>query len=276
MTATGLVNLFAGSALNSEQSPDVKILDLPFRFLAVIFWVWLNFLVFCVGNQRRLSSVAEDALNKPWRPIPSGRLSPSSATSLWVALHVAVLAGCVYFGATEYTISLLILGYMYNDLEGGNHPFSRNLINACAVVAFALGATTVAYAGQPLSLTEQAKQWHWMIGAIVFTTLQVQDLCDQEGDRGRGRATIPIVWGDHVARWTVIVPMLTWSIGAPSFWRVPWWGYIGPFGIGAMICMRASMLKGVEADRKTYKVWGLWIVCVLAVPAMAAISQVDR
>jgi hypothetical protein len=79
---------------------------------------------------------------------------------------------------------------MYNDLEGREHPFTRNLINALAVVWFAFGATTVAYAGQPLLLTPQAMQWECIIVAIVFTTLQVQDLHDQEGDRVRGRCTV--------------------------------------------------------------------------------------
>lgn len=270
MTVTGLLNLFAGPTFNAVPTHPSSYTTLAARLPAVIFWVWFNFLVFCLGNQRRPSSVSEDQLNKPWRPIPAGRISASSATALWVSLHFAVLLCCAYFGATFFTIALLVLGYMYNDLGGGEHPFTRNLINAAAVVFFALGATTVAFAGHPLLLTQQATQWQYIIGAIVFTTLQVQDLHDQEGDRDRGRSTIPIVYGDFVARWSVIVPMLTWSIAVPLFWNLPAWGYVGPVGIGGTICARAAVLKGVAADRKTYKMWGLWISCLLASPAVAA------
>lgn len=73
----------------------------------------------------------------------------------------------------------------------------------------------------PFELNEKGQQWHWMIGVIVFTTLQVQDLCDQEGDRDRGRRTIPVIFGDNVARWTVAIPIAFWSYVAPSFWRPP-------------------------------------------------------
>lgn len=270
MTVTGLLNLFSGSTFNAASTQHSSFPFLLSRLPAVIFWVWFNFLVFCLGNQRRPSSVAEDQLNKPWRPIPAGRLTSSSATALWISLHFAVLLGCAYFGATVYTIALLALGYMYNDLQGGEHPLTRNLINAAAVVFFALGATTVAYAGQPLVLAAQATHWQYVICAIVFTTLQVQDLHDQEGDRDRGRSTIPIVYGDFVARWSVIVPMLAWSIVVPLFWELPWWGYLGPAGIGGTICARAAVLRGVAEDRKTYKMWGLWISCLLASPAVAA------
>jgi 4-hydroxybenzoate polyprenyltransferase len=270
MTVTGLLNLFAGPTFNIAPTRSSSFTDIAARLSAVLFWVWVNFLVFCLGNQRRSSSISEDQINKPWRPIPAGRLTSSNATALWICLHFAVLLACTYFGATSYTVALLALGYMYNDLEGGEHPFARNLINAAAVVFFALGATTVAYAGQPLVLTEQAIQWQYIIGAVVFTTLQVQDLHDQEGDRDRGRSTIPIVYGDLVARWSVIVPMLVWSVAVPLFWNLPAWGYIGPVGIGGTICARAAVLKGVAADRKTYKMWGLWISCLLASPAVAA------
>jgi 4-hydroxybenzoate polyprenyltransferase len=270
MTITGLLNLFAGITLNASPVQSWSSLEILSRLPAVIFWVWINFLVFCLGNQRRPSSIAEDALNKPWRPIPSQRITPSNATALWIVLHAGVLLACAYFGATIYTVALLALGYMYNDLEGGEHPFTRNLINACAVVWFALGATTVAYAGQPLLLNQQAMTWQCIIGAIVLTTLQVQDLHDQEGDRDRGRSTLPLVYGDVVTRWSVVVPMLAWSLAVPVFWALPWWGFVGPCSIGFTICARLMALRTVSSDRKSYKMWGLWISCLLASPAVAA------
>lgn len=167
------------------------------------------------------------------------------------------LAKRVYFGVTVFTVSLLVLRYMYNDLDGGSHPIFRNYINACAVVAFALGATTVAYASQTFTLSGSAMQWHWLTGGIVFRTLQIQDLCDQEGVRERGRSTIPILCGDFTARWTVILSMFTWSLNTPAFWEMPWWGLLGPCGIGGIICARVLALKNVAADRKPYKMWGL-------------------
>lgn len=116
------------------------------------------------------------------------------------------LAKRICFGATVSTVSLMILRYMYNDLDGGSLPIFRNYVNACAVVTFALGATTVAYASQSFTLSESAMQWHRLTDGIVFTTLQIQDLCKEEGDRERGRSTIPILCGDSAAHWTVVLP----------------------------------------------------------------------
>ncbi|KAF2495281.1 hypothetical protein BU16DRAFT_385637 [Lophium mytilinum] len=270
MTMTGLLNLSAGLALNEEAYRKQDLWSISRRLPAVIFWVWFNFLVFCVGNQRLPKSVEEDAINKPWRPVPSKRLSRNQATALWVALQIAVLGGCTHFGATSFTVTLLFLGWLYNDCEGGSHPVARNLINACAVVCFALGATTVAYGSDPFSLSEEGQFWQWMIAAIVFTTLQIQDLCDQDGDRCRGRNTIPLVFGDRVARWSVVVPMLWWSYMVPRFWETSWYGYLAPLVVGGLICCRVLTLKDAQADRVTYKLWGVWITSLLAVPSMSS------
>lgn len=148
---------------------------------------------------------------------------------------------------------------------------ARNLINACAVVCFALGATIVAYGGEAFSLTGKARLWHWIVAAVVFSTLQIQDLCDQKGDKHRGRSTIPILFGDTIARWSVIVPMVFWSYSVPYFWVVPWQGYLVPLGVGGVICCRVLILKDAENDRITYKMWGLWLACLLETPFVASL-----
>jgi len=269
MTMTGLLNLSAGPTLNVYTFDKTSVTSLLAQLPLVLFWVWFNFLVFCIGNQRRPESIEEDALNKPWRPIPSRRLTSAQATTLFWALHVAVVALGVWLGTTPLTLALLLLGWMYNDWEGGSNPLARNLINACAVVCFALGATVVAYGDTPFILNQKGQQWQWIIAAVVFTTLQIQDFHDQEGDRARGRSTIPILVGDAAGRWTVVTPMLIWSWFIPSFWGMTLYGYLAPLGIGGVISWRSLMRKGVESDRNTYKMWGLWIACLLAIPSVA-------
>lgn len=267
MTMTGLLNLLAGPTLNEYILNRPSSTSFAVRFPLVIFWVWFNFLVFCVGNQRRQDSIEEDAINKPWRPIPSKRLTQAQADNLFYCLHIAVVALGVCLETTPFTLALLLLGWMYNDWEGGSHPLARNTINACAVVCFALGATVVAYRDSPFALNQKGQQWQWIIAAVVCTTLQIQDFHDQEGDRYRGRSTIPILIGDAAGRWTVVTPMLIWSWFVPSFWGMSMSGYLAPLGIGCVISWRSLMRKGVESDRATYKMWGLWIACLLAIPS---------
>lgn len=51
-----------------------------------------------------------------------------------------------------------------------------------------------------------------MIGAIIFTTLQTQDMADVHGDAKRGRKTFPLVYGDRAARWSITIPVTVWSL----------------------------------------------------------------
>jgi 4-hydroxybenzoate polyprenyltransferase len=160
MTLTGLLNLLAGPVLNEYKSDKPSSTTLLARFPLVIFWVWLNFLIFFVGNQRLPKSIEEDSINKPWRPIPSNRLNPHQATTLWGCLHLAVIIQGMYLDTTTFTLALLILGWLYNDREGGSNPLARNAINACAVVCFVLGATIVAYGGNPFAVNHKGQWWY--------------------------------------------------------------------------------------------------------------------
>ncbi|OSS46748.1 hypothetical protein B5807_09087 [Epicoccum nigrum] len=202
MASAGLFNFIAGPILNAVPTRTPSLLYALSRVWVVVFWVWVNLLVACVGNQRRPSSVSEDAINKPWRPVPAGRLSPDRATLLWKALHFVAPVSGFYLGALPSTVALLAMGYLYNVLDGADHLVFRNLLNACGAVTFVFGGTTVAYARESFSMNTSAVQWHCMICGILFTTIQIQDLRDQEGDKERERSTIPVLFGDKIGRWT--------------------------------------------------------------------------
>src|ERR1044071_5325304 len=65
--------------------------------------------------------------------------------------------------------------------------------------------------GQPdASLTPSAWGWLAMVSAVIFTTMQAQDMKDQAGDKVSDRHTMPSVLGDEVARWTIVIPVAAW------------------------------------------------------------------
>ena len=69
------------------------------------------------------------------------------------------------------------LVYMYNDLGGADESFVvRNLINAAGFVCYSAGATRVACGHGQCSLNEKAYRWLAIVGGIVFSTLQMQDM----------------------------------------------------------------------------------------------------
>jgi hypothetical protein len=112
-----------------------------------VFWTWLHLLQFCVANQ--IGSVSEDAINKPWRPLPSGRISPPVARSLRYALPPFCLLLSFAHETISASILLIIATYLNNDLEFGEHWSSRNVMCAVGYWAFNHGAATIVSAGKP-------------------------------------------------------------------------------------------------------------------------------
>ena len=79
-----------------------------------------------------------------------------------------------------------------------DHYLVRNLINATGFMCYHSGSARVA--AHPYSLnTTMRYQWSFIVGAIIFSTLQMQDMSDQAGDAHRNRGTLPLLWSDAVA-----------------------------------------------------------------------------
>lgn len=146
-------------------------------------------MVFNVSDQRLLSSLLEDTVNKPWRPLLACRLSLAQARRLLLSFIPTVTAVMLVLGGLEETIVMFILTWMYNDLYGADEHYAvRNLLNAASFINFSYGATRAAAGSFDLNGIMKY-QWLPMAGAVILTSLQMQDMSDQEGDaqRGRGR-----------------------------------------------------------------------------------------
>ena len=177
-----------------------------------------------------------------------------------------------YLGASEETIALLALNWMYNDLEGANGSYIvRNLINGFAFPAYSLGAFKVA-CGRTCSLNTKGYQWLAIQGAIIFSTLQVQDPKDQKGDLARGRSTVPLVVGDTAARWTIAVPVVLWSMLRPAFWALSEWTLLAPLVLGATTVAQLFSRKNVQGDSLTWKLWSLWLLSLYTLPLLKSLG----
>ena len=97
----------------------------------MLLWTWLNTLVFVLANQRLPDAVTEDALNKPWRPIPAGRITMARTRRLLiVAVPLSYGAVCV-LGGKEETLLL----YTDGVTEAGrpDRPLGeQGLLELCA------------------------------------------------------------------------------------------------------------------------------------------------
>ena len=256
-TAFAILSSLSGPFLltgDVAQAPPL----LP-RIPLILLWIWINLLPFNISNQRRESAVLEDKANKPWRPIPSGRISSSHAKWLMLMCYFVALIVSVSLGCAIPCVTLIALGWIYNDLGGADYNcLARNLINAAGFTCFASGATIVA-SGR-LGLNAAAYEWFAMVAAIIFSSVQMQDIPDQEGDSARGRQTIPLVIGDRQSRWTVVVPVAFWSVSAPAFWNVGLMGFAIPLIFGALIIKRVMVNRTAREDELTFKIWNVWMV----------------
>lgn len=272
-TTFGIISALSGPLLTTNPSPSLEVV--LSRIPHVTLWTYLNLLIFDLANQRLPASVLEDSINKPWRALPSHRLSLQQARQLLLLSIPCVFAATCILGGLEETVMMMVLTWMYNDLHGADeHYLVRNIINAAGFMCYSLGATKVAVGSY--ALDDSMYQWVSIVGAMVFSTLQMQDMSDQEGDAQRGRGTLPLVWGDGFARWSIAVPVLYWSLVCPAFWQMEIWGFVLPLAVGGLLAGRLLLLRTVKQDKVTWKIWCFWTMTLYALPLCKEHSVFSR
>ncbi|KAF6815228.1 UbiA prenyltransferase [Colletotrichum sojae] len=266
-----LAAILGPEPLTTTSTPDDTTRALRRVPLAIV-WMWLNLIVCGVSNQRLPDSVLEDEHNKPWRPIAAGRLTTAQAhTLLLVAIPVVMVASLVLGGFTP-TVTMMALLWMYNDLDGsGANVWSRNAINTGGIMCFSAGALEVASGAGELPV----RAWWWiaLMGAAVMTTVQALDFPDMEGDRARGRQTIPLVCGEEVARGGLAVAVVIWSIACPVFWDVRPVGWAAPVGVGFAMAALTVLRREVKFDGVVAKLWCLWMCALYVLPLFARLGE---
>jgi UbiA prenyltransferase family len=110
----------------------------------LMLWVWLHLLQFDLANQSL--SPNEDVVNKPDRPIPSGRLTVEQARTLrWVCLIPCVVySACFSTAVMQASATISFFSYAYNELGFDCHWFGRYVLNGAGLACFETGATLIA------------------------------------------------------------------------------------------------------------------------------------
>jgi geranylgeranylglycerol-phosphate geranylgeranyltransferase len=205
----------AGAAPREPWSTDLLLYPLVGLVMAAVLNAASNAL-----NQ--IYDLEIDRVNKPKRPLPSGRLSPAGA---WI------------FAAAAYAAALALAWFV---APGGRHE--------CFWIALVAAAMTVLYSVPPVR-TKRLGVWAnvtiaiprgvllkvagwsavktvfgaepWFIGAIFGLFLlgasTTKDFADMDGDARGGCRTLPIVYGVSRAAWLIspsfIVPFVLIAVG---------------------------------------------------------------
>lgn len=267
---SGAFALFHAVAFSSEMHVSLQAIFKRMPF--VLFWAWINILPFAIDNQRQFTAIREDAANKPWRTLPSKRMSSIQAKRLMLGLYPFAILASIILGGLHQCLVLIALGFWYNDLGGADVGcVTRNLINAGGFICYTSGALDVMLAGMcpPVDLTN----WFAMIGAIVFSTVHTQDMYDKKGDSLRDRKTVPLVIGDSAARMSIAVAMVFWCWACPAVWSAHFVSYTLSVGLGLAVTLRALLKRSVVNDKRTFRLWNLWLVSLYMLPMASEVTN---
>ncbi|KAF8314210.1 hypothetical protein DL93DRAFT_2058333 [Clavulina sp. PMI_390] len=221
------------------------------HFARALLWMFLNLLYFCICNQ--LFDPEEDRINKPFRPIPSGKISIPGANRLrWCVLPLC-LGSSALWGVLPQCIILLALGSWYNQGNLGKHWFGRQGSVAIMYGAFNSGAAIVAFPIDPLD--PQYLLRHALNTIIIFTTIQAADFRDTLGDAERGRVTLPILF-PQLSRFLMPFILLAWSILICSISELTGTAFMLAQGVfvlsGLLTGMRFPLMQSPKEDRASY------------------------
>lgn len=264
-TTFGIVSALASSQL--VEGPSLSLVEVLQRAPYVLLFNFYSLLIFDLANQRSPESVEEDRINKPWRPIPSGRITSEQTRT--ATLFTAPLAlGCNYLlGIWSEGLMVQVLSYYYNELKGGDGMF-RDVIIA---ISYGLAnRTSLQLAISPHNaISRQGHIWTGVISLVIITTMHIQDLKDQKGDRKLGRRTMPLVFGDQPCRVAIAFFIPFWSYVAVAFWKLSLVAACVPCILGGYIAARVLLKREQPQDARTWRLWCLWHASLYAFPILS-------
>jgi 4-hydroxybenzoate polyprenyltransferase len=163
-----------------------------------------------------------DRINKPKRPLPSGRLSRREAWRFtWAAYAVAlVLAWLVAPGGRHECFWIVIVATIITILYSAP-PFRTKRLGIWANLTIAIPrGVLLKVAGWSAVKTVFGTE-PWFIGAVFGLFLlgasTTKDFADMEGDARGGCRTLPIIYGVRRAAWLIspsfILPFIMIAVG---------------------------------------------------------------
>ncbi|KAI0419311.1 UbiA prenyltransferase family-domain-containing protein [Xylaria grammica] len=264
------------AALNASVAPDISmgprvaLGDILKSTPKSVLWSWSNLFLFQLQNQRQPNAIAEDQVNKAWRPIASGRITPDQATLLMHLMYPTVMITAWAVGGLGPCIVQTAFSLWYNEYGGGANPFLKNIHTAIGLTVLMCG---------PLEITTQQASvfgegrivvWLLIIVAALSTTAHAQDFRDMEGDKAAGRSTIPLLIGDFMARMMVASGVLIWTLAACYFWDASWKHGIPACISGALMIGNLFRDRTREGDVLSYRLYPLWMVGLFSLPCLKA------
>ncbi len=214
---------------------------------AALIWLtptvgWLAGLATSDYHDRHL-----DRVEKPHRPIPSGRVGEREAFRLMIGLIAAGFVGALLLGWRTFLLAWLVmlLGIAYArtfKAKGFLGHFDRGVLAGLTVLFGSIAAT----GGIPPLL--------WFLVALFFCHDSATNLLgavrDIDGDRAAGYQTVPVRYGVAVSAAIAAALMLGWLALAISFAVVVGWTPLFLILLAAAaVCDGLALIQTIAAAR---------------------------
>ena len=161
---------------------------------------------FFLNSLNQIADVELDRINKPRRPLPSGRISIGEAKLVATLLFVGALSASAFLGLGSFLAMCLFLvvsvEYSYPPIM-----FRRSWLGASFVGALLLGAMPVVAMSLALHRSIDVPS-SLLFAGLIWALAVTKDLEDVVGDKELGYQTIPILFGKKFALNLVVVEIL--------------------------------------------------------------------
>ncbi|KAI0010717.1 UbiA prenyltransferase family-domain-containing protein [Xylariaceae sp. FL0662B] len=248
------------------MGPALTITQILKSSPSMLLWSWSNLLIFNLHNQRHAHAISEDAVNKPWRPLPSGRLTIHQATRTMYCMYPVILIVSSMVGGLVPCLLEAVFCLWYNEWGGSSDPFLKNILNGFGFACFYSGPLEIVTGRSVFAGEGRAAIWVGILAITITASSHLQDFRDMEGDRAVGRRTVPLVIGDMNARLLCILAVALSNGAACSFWEVSWRESALAWAAGLTIGGNLVLDKSIKGDVFTWKLFPLWVLGLFLLP----------
>ncbi|KAH6646526.1 UbiA prenyltransferase family [Truncatella angustata] len=233
----------------------------------MILWSWGHLLVFNLHNQLR--SRAEDAINKPWRPIPRGRISEQQTVELLYFLYPLMVCMSACVGGLRVSVLELAACLWYNEFKGSADPLLKNLLNGIGITCFMAGPLELLLQDPATSNNGRLGQWIIILAGAIVMTVHVQDFRDMPGDGAAGRVTLPIAMGDTNARILAAVSAACFTYISCWLWEARMVDCSAALVTTMMLDISLFLHRSQRSDDFLWKkLWFVWILSLFLMPVL--------
>ncbi|KNG83010.1 hypothetical protein ANOM_009590 [Aspergillus nomiae NRRL 13137] len=228
-------------------------------FNSTITVLYMTLYIYFFNTWTQYTSVDEDRINKPDRPIPAGITTTAGAKRRGMVLTALWFGFAVYRPDLIVETWILVVATITLGLSGfGRHWFVKNTICMTVMTWGLLSSLRKLMGASPPNTSNHVFSLSLWSGFVLYA----QDFRDIDGDMETGRWTLPIALGDGNAR--LLFAFFCMPLGYMSLWYTGM-AQLAPWtlaGLHALVSFRFMTLRNKPADHASY-MWICKIFCIM-------------